>query len=65
MKLLTAGLATSALVASAVCDSAPSVPPVYATPNEGDVMSAPNNSRAVEQMAMDYAPGKGYPAARG
>src|SRR5487761_1456105 len=30
---------------SAYYDSAPNVSPVYATPNEGDVMSALNNSR--------------------
>jgi phospholipase C len=51
---------TSLLNPNAYYDSAPNVSPVYATPNEGDVMSALNNSRAVEQMAMDYAPGNGY-----
>ena len=51
---------TSMLNPDAYYDSAPNVSPVYATPNEGDVMSALNNSRAVEQMAMDYTPGKGY-----
>jgi phospholipase C len=40
--------------------SAPNVSPVYATPNEGDVQGAINNSRVAEQMAMDYVPGKGY-----
>ncbi|HZR53970.1 MAG TPA: alkaline phosphatase family protein [Streptosporangiaceae bacterium] len=40
--------------------SAPDVPPVYARPNEGDVMKVLNNSRVGEQMAMDYAPGKSY-----
>ncbi|HLH84652.1 MAG TPA: alkaline phosphatase family protein [Trebonia sp.] len=41
-------------------DSAPDVSPVWATPNEGDVQGAINNSAVAEQMAMDYAPGKGY-----
>jgi phospholipase C len=41
-------------------DSAPNVSPVWATPNEGDVQGAINNSRVAEQMAMDYVPGKGY-----
>jgi phospholipase C len=45
---------------SAYFDSAPNVSPVYATPNEGDIQGAINNSRVAEQMAMDYAPGKGY-----
>ncbi|HWG01822.1 MAG TPA: alkaline phosphatase family protein [Trebonia sp.] len=45
---------------SAYYDSAPDVSPVYATPNEGDVQGAINNSRVAEQMAMDYVPGKGY-----
>ena len=40
--------------------SAPDVPPVWATPNEGDVLGEINNSRAAEQTAMDYQPGKGY-----
>jgi phospholipase C len=44
----------------ATYDSAPDVHPVWATPNEGDVLSALNNSRAVEQMVMDYQPGRGY-----
>lgn len=44
----------------ATYDSAPDVHPVWATPNEGDVLSALNNSRAVEQMVMDYQPGSGY-----
>jgi phospholipase C len=51
---------TSLLNPNAYYDSAPNVSPVYAGPNEGDVMSALNNSAAVEQMAMDYQPGKGY-----
>ena len=45
---------------SAYYHSAPSVSPVQATPNEGDVQGAINNSRVAEQMAMDYVPGKGY-----
>jgi phospholipase C len=46
---------------SAYYDSAPDVSPVRATPNEGDVQGAINNSLVAEQMAMDYVPGKGYP----
>jgi len=45
---------------NAYYDSAPNVTPVYATPNEGDVQGAINNSRVAEQMAMDYVPAKGY-----
>jgi len=45
---------------NAYFDSAPNVSPVYATPNEGDVQGAINNSRVAEQMVMDYVPGKGY-----
>src|SRR6201988_2728813 len=45
---------------SASFDSAPDVHPVWATPNEGDVMNALVNGRPQEQMAMDYEPGKGY-----
>jgi phospholipase C len=41
-------------------DSAPNVSPVSATPNEGDVQGAINNSTVAEQMAMDYVPGQGY-----
>src|SRR6516225_2871972 len=37
--------------------SAPNVPPVWATPNEGDVLGEIDNSRAAEQAAMDYQPG--------
>jgi phospholipase C len=51
---------TTMLNPDAYYDSAPDVSPVYAGPNEGDVLGALNNSRAVEQMAMDYEPGKGY-----
>jgi phospholipase C len=40
--------------------SEPRVAPVWATPNEGDVQGAIDNSRAGEQMAMDYQPGRGY-----
>jgi phospholipase C len=40
--------------------SAPDVRPVWAGPNEGNVMSALDNSAAVEQRAMDYQPGRGY-----
>ena len=40
--------------------SPPDVHPVFATPNEGDVMGALDNGRAQLQMAMDYAPGQGY-----
>jgi phospholipase C len=50
----------SMLNPKAYFDSAPNVHPVWATPNEGDVLSALNNSTAVEQMTMDYEPGKGY-----
>jgi phospholipase C len=39
---------------------APDVHPVFATPNEGDVMNALDNGRGQSQVAMDYAPGKGY-----
>jgi phospholipase C len=51
---------TSLLNPNAYYDSAPDVRPVWATPNEGDVGGALNNSTAVEQMAMDYQPGRGY-----
>jgi phospholipase C len=51
---------TSLLNPNAYYDSAPNVSPVSAGPNEGDVLSALNNSAAVEQMAMDYSPGQGY-----
>jgi phospholipase C len=51
---------TSLLNPNAYYDSAPAVHPVWATPNEGDVGGALNNSAAVEQMAMDYEPGRGY-----
>jgi len=50
----------SFLSPTAYFDSAPGVKPVHATPNEGDVQGAINNSRVVEQMVMDYVPGKGY-----
>jgi phospholipase C len=40
--------------------SEPAVPPVWATPNEGDIQGGIDNSRAGEQMAMDYTPGHGY-----
>ena len=45
---------------NAYYDSAPSVQPVWATPNEGDIDGTINNSTVAEQMAMDYQPGKGY-----
>jgi phospholipase C len=51
---------TSFLNPNAYYDSAPAVQPVWATPNEGDVQGAINNSAVAEQMAMDYQPGKGY-----
>lgn len=51
---------TSFLNPNAYYDSAPNVSPVSATPNEGDVQGAINNSAVAEQMAMDYQPGKGY-----
>ena len=51
---------TSLLNPNAYYDSAPAVQPVWATPNEGDVGGVLNNSAAVEQMAMDYQPGRGY-----
>ena len=41
-------------------DSAPNVSPVWATPNQGDIQGAINNSTAAEEMAMDYQPGQGY-----
>jgi len=41
-------------------DSAPHVSPVWAAPNEGDVLGEIDNSRSAEQTAMDYQPGKGY-----
>jgi phospholipase C len=51
---------TTMLNPSAASSSAPDVHPVFATPNEGDVMNALNNGRGQEQMVMDYQPGKGY-----
>lgn len=45
---------------SAYFTSAPDVSPVWAGQNEGDVQGAIDNSRAGEQMAMDYQPGQGY-----
>lgn len=51
---------TSLLNPNAYYDSAPNVSPVSATPNEGDVQGAINNSAVAEQMAMDYQPGRGY-----
>jgi phospholipase C len=51
---------TSLLNPNAYYDSAPNVSPVWAGRNEGDVLSALNNSAAVEQMAMDFSPGQGY-----
>ena len=45
---------------NAFYDSAPNVAPVWASPNEGDVQGGINNSRAGEQMAMDYQPHSGY-----
>ena len=45
---------------SASFNSAPDIHPVFATPNEGDVMNALVNGRPQEQMAMDYQPGAGY-----
>ena len=45
---------------NAYFDSAPSVSPVWATPNEGDIQGAINNSTVAEEMAMDYQPGQGY-----
>ena len=38
----------------------PPVHPVLATPNEGDVYGGIENSRAAEQVAMDYQQGHGY-----
>ncbi|MBO0871644.1 MAG: hypothetical protein J2P15_24090, partial [Micromonosporaceae bacterium] len=51
---------TTMLNPGASSSSAPDVHPVYATPNEGDVMSALTNGRGQLQMAMDYTPDKGY-----
>jgi phospholipase C len=51
---------TSLLNPDAYDVSAPAVSPVWATPNEGDVDGALNNSAVAEQMAMDYRPGQGY-----
>jgi phospholipase C len=51
---------TSLLSPNAYHSSAPDVSPVQAGPNEGDVLSALDNSAAVERSAMDYQPGKGY-----
>jgi phospholipase C len=45
---------------NAFYDSAPNVAPVWASANEGDVQGGINNSRAGEQMAMDYQPHTGY-----
>lgn len=39
---------------------APPVQPMWAAANEGNVGSVLDNSRPVEQMAMDYEPGAGY-----
>ncbi|HUC23595.1 MAG TPA: hypothetical protein VMA73_12880 [Streptosporangiaceae bacterium] len=39
-------------------DPEPTVRPVWATANEGDVQSGIDNSRPGEQMAMDYTPGR-------
>jgi phospholipase C len=50
----------SMLNPNAYFDSEPSVSPVWATPNEGDVQGGINNSTVAEQMAMDYQPGRGY-----
>lgn len=50
----------SLLNPNAYYDSAPSVAPVWASANEGDVQGGINNSRAGEQMAMDYQPHTGY-----
>ena len=50
----------SMLNPNAYFDSEPSVSPVWATPNEGDIQGSINNSTVAEQMAMDYQPGKGY-----
>ena len=51
---------TSLLNPNAYFDSAPNVSPVWATPNEGDIQGAINNSTVAEDMAMDYKPGQGY-----
>lgn len=51
---------TTLLNPNAYYNSEPSVSPVYATPNEGDVQGAINNSAVAEQMAMDYQQGQGY-----
>jgi phospholipase C len=40
--------------------SARGVHPVFAAPNEGDVMNALDNGRGALQTAMDYVPGQGY-----
>ena len=50
----------SLLNPNAYFDSAPNVPPAWATDNEGDVDGEINNSTVAEQMAMDYQPGQGY-----
>ncbi|MCU1494371.1 MAG: phosphoesterase [Acidimicrobiaceae bacterium] len=50
----------SMLSPNAYYDSAPNVHPIWATPNEGDVQGAINNSAGGEQMAMDFQPGQGY-----
>src|SRR5580704_1392780 len=47
---------TSLLNPNAYFDSAPTVTPVWATGNEGDVNGEINNSTVAEQMAMDYQP---------
>src|SRR5580692_8292706 len=51
---------TSLLNPNAYFDSAPTVTPVWATGNEGDVNGEINNSTVAEQMAMDYQPSQGY-----
>jgi phospholipase C len=51
---------TSMLNPDAYFDSEPTVAPVQATANEGDVYGGINNSAVAEQMAMDFAPHKGY-----
>lgn len=35
----------------------PAVSPIFAGPNEGDIVTPISNIRSVEQMAMDYEPG--------
>src|SRR5215469_1141394 len=53
------GIPAGATLLNPISDSssAPDVHPVFAAPNEGDVMGVLKNGRAQLQMVMDYSPG--------